>query len=302
MKRLAFAGVLAAAIGAAPAPRDGADWVVRAPHRADRTGWFADPRLSESSGAAASPGRAGVVWSVNDSGNDPLLFATDTLGADLGSFTVTGAANRDWEDLAAGPCDAATCLYIADTGDNAEVRPEVEIFRVPEPPAEAGGRGATAPAERLRVRYPDAPHDVEAMLVDVRGDVHLVTKGRSGGVLHFRVPRTAWGSVEPVVAEALGALPLDPGTSLSDRVTGAALSPDGEVAVIRSYRRLHFFRLDPEGRLEPLGSPPLACSVAGLEPQGEGVTWLDARRLVLTSERFLGLAPGAIHVVECPIP
>jgi hypothetical protein len=121
-------------------------------------------------------------------------------------------------------------------------------------------------------------------------------------VLHFRVRGTAWGATEPVTAEAMGSLPLDPGLSLSDRITGAALSPDGGTAVVRSYRRLHFFAVRDDGRLEPLGSPPVACSVAGLEPQGEAVTWLGAGRLVLTSERFLGLAPGTIHVVECPIP
>ena len=57
------------------------DWQVRAPVRADRTGTFEDPRVGESSGVAASPAHPGVFWTVNDSGNDPVLFATDTLGA-----------------------------------------------------------------------------------------------------------------------------------------------------------------------------------------------------------------------------
>ena len=139
------------------------------------------------------------------------------------------------------------------------------------------------------------------VFVDSLDNLHLVTKGREDGVLHFRVRGTAWGSLEPVAAEGMGRLPIDPGGSLADRVTGAALGPGGRV-VVRSYRRLYFFRLRTDGRLEPLGSPPAACSVAGLEAQGEAVTWLDERRLALTSERFAGLAPGTIHVVECPIP
>lgn len=302
MRRLAFAGALTAAVGAAPpATLPGRDWDVRAPIRADRTGVPEDPRLSESSGVAASRAHPGVLWTVNDSGNDPILFAIDTLGADLGAFAVAGAANHDWEDAALGPCDAGVCVYIADTGDNAEEREEVAIYRVPEPEPGPAARGTTARGEVLRVSYPDGPHDVEAMYVDAAGDMHLITKGRTDGVRHFRVPGSAWGSTAPVTAEDLGRLPLDPGASLSDRITGAALSPDGDVAVVRSYRRLHFFAVPGDGRLEPLGSPPLACSVAGLEPQGEAVTWLDSGRLVLTSERFVGLAPGTIHVVECPI-
>ena len=303
MRRLALAAALVATLGAAPpATLPGRDWQVRAPVRADRTGTFEDPRVGESSGVAASRTHAGIFWTVNDSGNDPILFATDTLGADLGAFEVTGAANQDWEDAAVGPCGGSSCVYIADTGDNAEARPEVAIHRVPEPVPGTLARGVTPAGETLRVRYPDGPHDVEAMYVDATGDVHLISKGRTGGVLHFRVRGTAWGATEPVVAEAMGSLPLDPGLSLSDRITGAALSPDGGTAVVRSYRRLHFFAVRDDGRLEPLGTPPVACSVAGLEPQGEAVTWVGPGRLVLTSERFLGLAPGTIHVVECPIP
>lgn len=303
MRSLALAAALVATLGAAPpAAIPGRDWQVRAPVRADRTGTFEDPRVGESSGVAASHAHPGVFWTVNDSGNDPILFATDTLGTDLGAFEVTGTTNQDWEDAAVGPCGDRSCVYIADTGDNAETRPEVAIHRVPEPVPGRAARGATPAGQTLRVRYPDGPHDVEAMYVDGGGDIHLVSKGRTGGVLHFRVREAAWDAAAPVVAEALGTLPLDPGLSLSDRITGAALSPDGGTAVVRSYRRLHFFAVRDDGRLAPLGSPPVACSVAGLEPQGEAVTWLGADRLVLTSERFLGLAPGTIHVVECPIP
>lgn len=302
MRRFAVAGALAAALGAAPASRDaGRAWEIRPPIRATRTGTFADPRLTESSGVAASRARPGVLWSVNDSGNDPILFATDTLGTDLGAFTLAGSANQDWEDAAVGPCGDTTCVYVADTGDNGERRTEVALLRLAEPDPAAGARGEVR-AESLRVRYPDGPHDVEALYVDPTGDAHLVTKGRSGGVLHFRVRATAWRLAGPVTAELLGRLPLDPGASLSDRVTGAAISPDGRTVVVRSYRLLHFFAVRRDGGLTPLGSPPVACSVAGLEPQGEAVTWLDANRLVLTSERFLGPAAGSIHVVECPLP
>ena len=52
--------------------------------------------------------------------------------------------------------------------------PTIDVYRVAEPRV---GAGATAPADRLRLRYPDGAHDAEALLVDpLRGDLVIVTK------------------------------------------------------------------------------------------------------------------------------
>ena len=45
----------------------------------------------------------------------------------------------------------------------------------------------------------------------------------------------------------------------------------------------------------------IACRIAGIDIQGEGVAWLDAERLVLTSERALRPS-GTIAIVRCPLP
>jgi hypothetical protein len=62
------------------------------------------PRLIESSGVTPSTRRPGVLWTHNDSGDEPRLYATDSAGDDLGSILVVGARNVDWEDLGGGPC------------------------------------------------------------------------------------------------------------------------------------------------------------------------------------------------------
>jgi hypothetical protein len=69
---------------------------------------------------------------------------------------------------------------------------------------------------------------------------------------------------------------------------------------IRTYSTVYFFSLAPDGRLR-VPSDPLACDVRGLGVQGEGVAWLDSRRLVLTSERSL-MPAGTIAVAQCPLP
>lgn len=271
------------------------------PERATQTGRFRNPLLTESSGVAASRRNSGVLWTHNDSGREPWLFATDTLGADHGRFRVSGAENLDWEDVALGPCGPRSCVYIADTGDNREGRAALRIYRVSEPTPRRGARfRATLPAERIEFRYPDGRHDTEALYVDRAGDVYLITKGRTGPVQLFRVPAAAWDTTAVVTAERLESLPIDPATALGRWVTGAALSPDGAIVAVRTYRDIYFFRRGDDGRLTTAG-PPRMCDIVGLETQGEGIDWLDDETLVLTSESALGTG-GAVSVVRCPLP
>src|SRR4051812_27032138 len=53
--------------------------------------------LRESSGAAMSRDHPGLIYTIEDSGNQPKLFAFDTTGADRGTWVVANATNVDWE-------------------------------------------------------------------------------------------------------------------------------------------------------------------------------------------------------------
>lgn len=269
------------------------------PADAHRTGAFRNPDLQESSGVAVSRRAPGVLWTFNDSGNAPWLFATDTLGTDRGTFVVTGARNDDWEAMALAPCDSSACIYLADTGDNLERRSSVRLYRLPEPVvAGAAGRRPkpTAKAQVLEVHFPDGPRDVEAMFVDSQATTYLVSKGFLSPVRLYRVPAAAWHRGR-VVADSLGSLPIDSGAGLGSLVTDAALAPNGRDVAVRTYQDIYFFRLGQNGRLRP-APDGAACSVAGLEIQGEGVAWLDDSTLVLTSERGYGAA-GTVSVARC---
>jgi len=263
---------------------------------------FADPRLRESSGVAVSYRHPGVLWTHNDSGDDAWLYATDTLGRALGRIRLAGAANRDWEDLAVGPCGADRCVYLGDIGDNAGRRPEVQLYRLPEPDLPAGGESVVEGAHTLRVTYPGGPDDVEAMLVDTSGAVHLITKGRSGLVRHLRIGPEAWELSQPVQAEDLGALPIVPDARVGRLVTAAALARDGHRVVIRTYQEVYAGELDARGGLALTGTP--ACDIRAAGPAGEAIDWLgdDAGTMVLTTERSLGRS-GTVTLVRCtPVP
>ncbi|MDX2193129.1 MAG: hypothetical protein NW201_07235 [Gemmatimonadales bacterium] len=263
---------------------------------------LADARLQEASGVAPSAAHPGRLWSLNDSGNPPELFLTDTLGRALGRWRVKGAENLDWEDLAIGPCATARgrCLHIADIGDNRGARRAVRLYRVPEPHAvPAPDDALTARAEALTVTYPDGPDDAEAAYVTPAGDVVIITKGRRGAFAVLRVPASAWRTPGvPARAEAVGRLPLSAPSRDGQLVTGAALSPDGRALAVRSYEAVYRFATDARGL--PSGAPS-RCAGSGGQRQGEGIAWVGPELVALVGEAS-GPQPPGITVVRCPSP
>jgi hypothetical protein len=277
-------------------------WTIAAPTRVVPLGTFAEPTLTEASAAVASRRQPGVIWTLNDSGNAPWVFAVDSAGHNLGIFRVTGAENFDWETLTIAPCPAGSCLVIGDTGDNPEHRPSVTLYRIPEPtvnPATAEVLTATKAADTLGLRYPDGPHDIEALYADSIGNLFLISKGRSKGILLFRLPATAWTAAPSVVAERIDSLPISPIQPMGQWVTDAALAPDGRRVAVRTYSAVFFFTVGEGGRLSP--DQGRECFFGQLEPQGEGVTWLDDHRLLLTSESS-STSAGTLYLIECGRP
>jgi len=297
MRRRAFT-LLLALFPCTLAGRAGAQESI-APAELRRAASWADIRLREASGVAVSRRHAGRFWTTNDSGDGPYLYLADTTGALLATVEVRGARAVDWESLALGPCIPAawrgrTCLYVADTGDNDERRAGVVVYAVPEPeslPAD-GAVGVTEAARALRLRYADRPRDAEALAALPGGALALVTKGRTGPILRFQIPRDAWRGDEFVLASP-DTLPITPQMMAGRWVTGAAAAPDGAHVIVRTYTELYRFRLG--GRWTLTGPP---CRLGLFEPQGEGVDFLDADRMILTSERARG-TPGGVTIVRC---
>jgi hypothetical protein len=184
--------------------------------RARVTGRVTTEATTELSGLALSHSQARVLWTHNDSGDRARVFAVAPSGRLRADVSVTGAEHEDWEDIAIGPApDAGDALYIGDIGDNDEERPAVVVYRVPEPRVVRGAPNATAPAQRLRLRYPDRPHNAEALLVDPSSGALVIVTKESGGIAHVyvadhpstattttmrRVGRLSLGSDEPVNA------------------------------------------------------------------------------------------------------
>ena len=263
------------------------------------------PELSESSGLAVSRSQPGVLWSHNDSGDGPNLYAIDVTGRLLAIVPVMNASAQDWEDLSLGPCPdvvsagSSSCLYIADTGNNDRSREVLTIYVLVEPTIDRSGRRlAAVPARSFRFRYPGRTEDSEALAVRPSGDVTIVSKGRTGSIDFYGFSASmvsrAIASTQVIVAEYRGNTGIRPDQEIGRWVTGAAVSPDGMVLAVRTYNEVFFYRAT-DGAWQDLKRP---CFLDDAEPQGEAIAYLDEDTLLLTSEEARGRR-GTIHRLKC---
>ena len=266
--------------------------------------------LVENSAAAMSMTQPGIFFTINDSGNDPLLFALDTANRDRGVWRIVNADNVDWEAASVGPCSAgaaAWCVYIGDVGDNEAHHRSRKIYRVAEPKVMEPGRRESLRAERLTFEYPNGPQDVEAMYAARNGDVLLIAKRprldatrRPLPALVYRLPASAWAEKGRVVAELVDSLPIAPGSAPFRLITDAALSPDAKHLAVRTYMQLYVFATDSStGRVNHEVLAAVCNLLTVNEAQGEGVTWADnAGRFLFTTEG----QRAPIALADCPLP
>lgn len=203
--------------------------------------------LDEASGLAHSRQDDELLWAVNDDG-PPALYAISKRGEHRGLVTVTGAANKDWEDLAAFAYEGENYLVIADIGDNDARRAYVTLYVVAEPDP---GEPAVALARRVDFHYPEGPRDAESLAVDVAGELFYILSKRDVPARLFTVPLRPAGD-EPVLASQVGILDSLPQPSERQRKNGATsgwawqptamdFAADGLSALVLTYGGVYFF-------------------------------------------------------------
>jgi hypothetical protein len=233
-----------------------------------------------------------VFWSHND-GDVSVLYALTAGGQLLGRIPFAAPRISDLEDLAAGECPRGSCLYLADTGDNQEVRPRLQLLRIPEPGSL--DRPGLMEAEVFPFSLPDGPRDIEAIFVLPGEEVFFVSKGRRDPITVYRYPLPLRPG-ETVTLEAVQTL-SEGSMAIPAQITGADASTDGRLVVLRSYEALFFYRVD-DGRLQPMEDGRVALGTLQ-EPQGEGVAFGTDSRILLTSESGMFGGVGGIREMEC---
>jgi hypothetical protein len=238
-----------------------------------------DPRITESSGLAASRRHPGIYWTHNDSDDGPYLYAVDSsTGRTVARITLRGIGSpRDVEAVSIGPHNE---IYIGDIGDNFGGRwPYVWIYRLPEPKELTD---QTVTATQYVVKYSDGPRDAESLLVHPRtGRVYIVDKKEDGGHLYEG----------PATLSTSGANVFKPVAAVDLWATDAAFSPDGGHLAVRGY----FGGISYDwngGRIKGKGTLDVP-----LQGQGESLSYsADGTKLMFGSEG----ANSAVQAVDAP--
>lgn len=263
-----------------------------------------NPALLEVSGLAASRDHPGVLWTHNDSGDGPTVYALTPAGRHLGTYTLSGASAVDWEDMAIGPGPdlSRDYLYLADAGNNGLYRNTVTLLRVPEPAVDAGQAPVSeslAGAEAFTLVYPLAPlvvYDCETLLVDpATGDAYLISKDSSGINLGWsKVFRAAAPLVSgaTIVLEEVSSFYTGPG--LTNQVTGGDISPDGASLLVRTYQRVLWWPVAGGDVAAAFLQPPCLPPPPG-EIQGEAIAFAaDGEGYYTLSEAFILVVPQPV--------
>ena len=238
----------------------------------------------------------GLLWTHNDSGNDPLLFGLDPAdGSVQKTVRILYASMNDWEDMAADD----THLYIGDFGNNNGNRTDLRIYKIPLD--ELSNDSATA--ETITFSYEDQTdfsskpqnnnYDAEALIA--MGDslyifsknwVNLRTK-------LYVLPKNA-GNYNARLASDLFANGL---------ITGADFNRQDSVIMLCGYTKVltPFIWLLWDFRdAEVFSGNKRRISFNLPLHQVEGVTWISASDYFITNETFtqIGNVPAALFTVD----
>lgn len=259
--------------------------------RMPSVGRIGNRQLVEASGLVASDRNPGVLWSHNDSGGRPELFALTFSGQPLAEFNLSGADAVDWEDVAIGPGPEPRkrYLYVGDIGDNDRKRANVVVYRVEEPQLAAVRR--TQPqtlkgVARFELSYEDAAHDAEALFVDPKSsDLYVITKPllHTPRVYQAKAPHSSQGTGRLIHVASLDFVRHY--SMFPPLVTAADMSRDRRWILVRTYVHAFLYQCLPNQSIADCFRNTPCVVPLHLEPQGEAIAFTpDGNGYFSTSE------------------
>lgn len=222
-----------------------------------------DKVISEASGISLTADN--LLWSINDSGGDAIIYETTKEGTLIREIPIPNAVNKDWEEICR---DEYGNTYIGDFGNNNSTRKDLTIYKWD------GQR-----TEKIHFIYPDQvegkrEHDCEAFFW-ANDSLYLFTK--------------SWESPSVKVCR-LYVLSDQPGTQVAKKldeiwlkaqITGAAIRPDKKQFALISYGKIFLFGIDNH-RID-FQKPQQCIKIA--KKQTEAITYDGLTRLVFTNEQ-----------------
>lgn len=234
------------------------------------SGRLMHPDIQESSGIIASRQFQGVLWTHNDSGHSPQIFAVKRSGQFIRKYLLNGAENIDWEDIA---LDESDNLYILENSSRIDPQKRTLIYVVPEPDPFQDTEPTVNPSAVLSILFPDgAAYDCETLFV-WEGNAYIVTKSWDGSlpkIFRFPIERRAGTAVYE------GEVPVH------TMITGGDISRDGTRIVLASYLAVLLFD-GPGDPVEMLQKHPLISRLNAR--QVEAVTFYGQDRVIISNEQ-----------------
>jgi len=218
-----------------------AELIIKKPEQQTRF-TFTNKQITESSGLACSTRNSELLWTHNDSGHMPIIYAVDDQGRDRGTYHLDDIESIDWEDMDAFQYQGNHYLLIADTGDNLNMLLGHRISIIREPELNNVGRSTISPEWSFFFQYEDGQaYDVESVAVDiVREKIVLLTK-KTKPTLMFELPLKPENDagIQQAVKVA----------SFAEIVNPSALdiTADGRLMSINTYRRIHRYQRENPG-------------------------------------------------------
>jgi hypothetical protein len=259
-----------------------------------------DGDLREVSGLASSLATPGLLWMINDAGNDPVVFGVSAEDGVTRLLVTLPVDNVDFEDVAVGPCPdlSGPCVFVADTGNNEATRDVVFVHAFPEPtlftlkPAE-GTNAAKVTLDAvwtMPLTFPDGDTpDVEALAVLPDATAMLLfekVEADSARIFAYRAPWTPLtpndgiDNDSPRVVELTGTVtvPASVGDSEARRITAADMHWSGTRLLLRTTGAiLEYSAEDASGFFDIGERQPRQQVISPVdEVQGEAVTHTEA--------------------------
>ncbi|HEX3731914.1 MAG TPA: hypothetical protein VHU91_03195 [Mycobacteriales bacterium] len=237
-----------------------------------------DARLNRLTGYAEANGRRFAI----NAGSPATAYLLDDSCKISEAITLKEPVSNV-QDLVGGPDGR---LWIADIGASPQPRASVTLLR---------WSGFDTGSRRLELSYPDGPHDAEALLVSLSGNVVVVTRDLNGhsGVYAAQLPLPDKATLTKVgelnVAELRAGNDTSPDSLL---VTGGAVSPDGTHAALRTSTAVYEW-YTPDG--------DVASTLTKRKPHVVSLTTQTSGQAVAYSEKgdaLIAISSGNQGIVE----
>lgn len=233
----------------------------------------------ECSGIAKLP--SGHYAMVNDSGNEPEVFITDSTGTLITSIFLDSVCNVDWEELEYNEGH----LYIGDFGNNKNKRTDLTILKYA-----VSDKDELSNLELIKFKYaeqrefPESKkyrnYDTEAM-VHLGDSIYVFTKNRTKPFTGYTYLYGMPSKAGDYTLSRLDSFKTGHGDKSLFWVAGAALSPSKDKLVLLGYDKMWVFT-DFEGANFFSGKHE-TYAFAKLT-QKESITFINENTLLITDE------------------